>query len=84
MQTEEQTIEELKKFLGETQEKPAKESTPEEIAMFYINKALESLQRGKPEDRSEVARRYAVTITEMEKVFSYFKTFVFDCVVTKE
>lgn len=60
------------------------EQTNEEIAIFYINKALESLQRGKPDDRSELTRRYAVTITEMEKVFAYFKTFVFDYVATKE
>lgn len=60
MQTEEQAIEELKKFIGENQEKPAKEPTPEEIAMFYINKALESLQKGKPEDRSEAKRRGAM------------------------
>ena len=29
----------------------------------------------KPNDRSELDRRYAVTITEMEKVFAYFSTF---------
>ena len=40
--------------------------------------ALKLLRANKPEARSEKARRYAVTITEMEKVFSYFKTYVGD------
>lgn len=30
----------------------------------------------KPEERNEVARRYAVTMTEFEKVMGYFDTFV--------
>lgn len=39
---------------------------------------LEELRKAKPEERSEEARRYAVTITELEKVVAYFKTFVVD------
>lgn len=34
------------------------------------------LKAAKPEDRSEKARRYAVTITEYEKMLSYFSTMV--------
>lgn len=34
------------------------------------------LKATKPDDRSERARRYAVTITELEKVISYFNTMV--------
>jgi len=41
-----------------------------------LEKALESLRNAKPEDRSEISRRYAVTITEMEKVVAYFKVYV--------
>lgn len=39
---------------------------------------LEEMRRAKPDDRSEKARRYAVTITEFEKVAAYFKTYVMD------
>ena len=39
---------------------------------------LEQMRRAKPTDRSEKARRYAVAITEMEKVVAYFKTYVID------
>lgn len=38
--------------------------------------AYRKLKASKPEDRSEKARRYAVTITEMEKALSYFFTMV--------
>lgn len=33
---------------------------------------LRRLQEAKPNERSEKARRYAVTITEFEKVIAYF------------
>ena len=40
---------------------------------------LEEFRKAKPEERSEEARRHAVTtITELEKVIAYFKTFVVD------
>jgi len=45
-------------------------------AMDKLQKMLEFLRFTKPEDRSEKARRYAVTITEMEKVVAYFQTWV--------
>lgn len=37
---------------------------------------LEKLRQAKPTDRSEKARYYAVVITEFEKVFAYFNTYV--------
>ena len=41
-----------------------------------MQEILKLLRAAKPEDRSEESRRYAVTITEFEKVVAYFKTFV--------
>jgi hypothetical protein len=38
--------------------------------------AYRALKAAKPDDRSERARRYAVTITEFEKTLSYFHTMV--------
>lgn len=38
--------------------------------------ALKTLKAAKPEDRSQTDRRYAVTITELEKVMAYFVTYV--------
>jgi len=50
----------------------------DEISMVMIEDTLKQLRNAKPDERSEKARRYAVTITEMEKVYAYFKTFVID------
>lgn len=47
-----------------------------EMAMQMLNSALLTLMMSKPTDRTEVARYWAVTITDMEKVVAYFKTYV--------
>jgi hypothetical protein len=44
-------------------------------ALDKLEEALAQLRQEKPEDRSELARRYAVTITELEKVLAYFVVF---------
>jgi len=41
-----------------------------------LKSALAILRLAKPEDRSELDRRFAVTITELEKVFAYFNTYI--------
>lgn len=51
---------------------------PEEADYEALKKALTELRTHKPEERSEKARQYAVTITELEKVIGYFKMFVID------
>lgn len=43
-----------------------------------IGEALLKLGQAKPQDRSELARRYAVTITELEKAYAYFRTWVIE------
>lgn len=56
------------------------ELTEEEIAdnetWVVLVAAYRQLKKAKPENRSERARRYAVTITEMEKALAYFNTMV--------
>lgn len=37
---------------------------------------LDALRQAKGDERSELARRYAVAITETEKAMAYYKTFV--------
>ena len=34
------------------------------------------MRDAKPQERDELARRYAVSITDMEKVIAYFKEYV--------
>lgn len=74
--TEEKDLGQLKEAIGKAQMSPAKEVSYEDMASFYMKNALEVMRQGKPEIRSERARRYAVAITEMEKAFAYFHTYV--------
>ncbi len=41
-----------------------------------LGQALDTLRANQPTERGELARRYAVTITEVEKALAYFETFV--------
>jgi hypothetical protein len=41
-----------------------------------LEAAMETLRLEKPDERSEKARRYAVAITELEKVIAYFKVYI--------
>jgi hypothetical protein len=43
-----------------------------------MTELLAKMRQSKPEDRNEKARRYAVTITEFEKVMGYFNTFILE------
>lgn len=53
----------------------------EQLNHNCIDSLLETLQKlrdAKPDERTELARRYAVTITEMEKVYAYFLAWVIE------
>jgi hypothetical protein len=54
------------------------EVSPEEKALHDLREALASLKLAKPNDGSEKDRRYAVAITETEKVFAYYWTYLTD------
>jgi hypothetical protein len=41
-----------------------------------LRQSLKQMRDAKPNDRSEADRRYAVAITEMEKVIAYFDTWI--------
>lgn len=53
-----------------------KQDRMNEAALNSLETSLKILRQSKPDDRSELARRYAVTITELEKVYAYFDTYV--------
>ena len=48
----------------------------EEETYILLQETLAAMRVAKPEERSEKARRYAVAITEMEKVVAYFQTWI--------
>lgn len=47
----------------------------EEIRL-KLESALFALQGAKPQERGELARRYAVLITEYEKLLAYYQIFI--------
>ncbi len=53
----------------------SEESTESKIWTDMIS-LWQKLEQAKPNERSEQARRYAVAITEYQKVMEYFYTFV--------
>lgn len=76
------SYEALREAIGQPEENPeidpdALISTEEEVWNALLA-AYRKLKVSKPDDRSERARRYAVTITEYEKMLSYFNTMVWE------
>jgi len=49
---------------------------PDLKASWCFQVALEKLKEAKPNNRSEIDRRYAITITEFEKVIAYYDYYV--------
>lgn len=50
----------------------------EKYLLNRFEELLQNLRDAKPEERSEKARRYAVTITEFEKVMAYFLVYILE------
>lgn len=47
-------------------------------AKLIFEDLLEELRDEKPEERSELARRYAIVITEIEKIKAYYQVYIED------
>lgn len=66
--------------MKETIEKHFMESSnlkrQQEAMLISLESTLRMLKRNRPNDRSELDRRWAITITDFEKVMAYFKTYV--------
>ncbi len=49
----------------------------EEMAILtQMHELLEEMRKNKPQERGELARKYAVAITEMEKTAGYWDAYV--------
>ncbi len=68
--------------LKEKMEKVIRENTvlrqDREGVLISLESTLRMLERNRPNDRSEIDRRYAILITDFEKVMAYFKTYIID------
>jgi DNA repair ATPase RecN len=71
--------EELKKLLEEARarvEEPEKNEKRPADKEEFLRYALQELKKEKPNDRSDMDRRYAICITELEKVIGYYVTWI--------
>lgn len=68
--------------MKETIEKVIKENTvlrqDREGVLISLESTLRMIKRNRPNDRSEIDRRYAIVVTDFEKVMAYFKTYILD------
>ncbi len=69
-------LEEIKKKIEQQEDVKAAERLVAEKVFKQLKQAMRELQDAKPSERNELARRYAVTITELEKVIAYFRVYV--------
>lgn len=67
---------EMRRMMSEMVDNSRSEVDKSDVVLYSLKLALNDLKRFKPNDCSELDRRYAVTITKMEDVFAYFSTYV--------
>lgn len=51
--------------------------------LVHLVNAVESLRENKPDERSELARIYAVAITQAEMVLAYFGKYAADALIER-
>lgn len=71
-------IDELKKEFKELASLAFLQEEKDEHVSNELVRVLDLMRASKPNDRSEKDRRYAVSITELEKAFAYFQCWVID------
>ncbi len=71
-------LSELKKALEERFKEPDASKQSREGILISLESSLHMIKRNRPNDRSEIDRRYAILITDFEKAIAYFKTYIVD------
>jgi len=72
----EDNINELKRAIEEQLGRDATVKEVRRTVLTSIELCLSVIKRDRPNDRSELDRRYAIVITDFEKVMAYFKTYI--------
>lgn len=49
---------------------------PDDLVQIRLRETMDAMKAAKPRERNELARRYAICITELEKLLAYHDTFV--------
>jgi len=49
---------------------------PDDLVQIRLRETMNAMQRAKPQERNELARRYAIAITELEKLQAYHDVYI--------
>ena len=49
---------------------------PDDLVQIRLRETMDAMKVAKPAERGELARRYAVAITELEKLMGYHDVFI--------
>ncbi len=71
-------LSQLKKALEERFKESDASKQAREGILISLESSLRMIKRNRPNDRSELDRRYAILITDFEKAIAYFKTYIVD------
>jgi len=71
-------LSQLKQALEERFKESDASKQAREGILISLESSLRMLKCNRPNDRSEIDRRYAILITDFEKVIAYFKTYIVD------
>ncbi len=77
-QDELESLDKLKAALYTQGTQNLKKQLDRQGMLRLMERCFAELKGDRPNDRSEVDRRYAVAITDFEKVMAYFKTYIVD------
>ncbi len=49
---------------------------PDDLVQIRLRETMNAIDAAKPQERGELARRYAILKTELEKLTGYFDTYI--------
>lgn len=49
---------------------------PDDLVQIRLRETMDAMKAAKPQERGELARRYAVAITELEKLLAYHDVYI--------
>jgi len=76
MEEAQREVAEARKMLIKEKQLAYTQKNRDEEALNGLEASLHFLRSAKPDERSELTRQYAITITELEKVVAYFRVYV--------
>jgi hypothetical protein len=78
MDTKNDGMQETLRDMEAARQAKAARQTQDKVTLIKLNQVMDYMFITKPNDRSELDRRYAIAKTEFEKLYAYVKVFIVD------